>query len=250
MSVVLRQCAAIVATIPLVLCVASAGEPTVSEVLPDYTYEAWVGGDATRHSWTVYGGMTSSFKSDIRVDGLRLRSAAGYGAYSYTSPRWNGRTRTPIAFDGVQHYTDLFLGYQLSYGPTIFKGFLGATQERHIIAPFDTENDVQGGKIAFKGALETWTRLGSTAFVQTDSSWSAAFHAYSVRVRTGYRLSPHLSAGLEAAAVGNQTYDSGRFGTFARLEWNFGEISISAGGAGDQGGVTGPYGSFAVLLRF
>lgn len=230
---------------------AGAAEPEQNGIVGrKLTYEAWAGADATAHSWSVYGGMASSFQSDIRSDGWRLRSAGGYGAYSYTSPRWNGAARTLKNFDGVQSYTVLLLGYQHTLGPWIVKGFIGATQESHAISPFDTENIVQGGKIGVKGALETWLGMGETAFLQTDMSFSDVFQSYGARVRAGYRINPALSTGLEAAAIGNATYDTGRIGPFMRIEWSAAEVSISGGAAGDQSGVTGPYGSFSLMLRF
>src|SRR3989337_53090 len=79
---------------------------------PEYTYEAWAGGDATGHSWTIYAGSTTGLMSDVRGNGFKLRGAAGYGAYTYASPRWDGRRKSLVAFDGVHTYGDVFLGYQ------------------------------------------------------------------------------------------------------------------------------------------
>lgn len=218
--------------------------------IPLYRYETWTGGDATGHSWSIYGGMNASLSGDIRVDGFRLRSAAGYGSYTYTSPRWNGLQRLPKTFDGVQSYTDLAIGYQHAIGPWIVKVYVGGTQETHAILPFDTENSVQGGRRGLKGAVETWFNFRDAAFLQTEASWSQVFDTYGGRARAGYRINPAFSAGVEGAMHGNAVYNSGRLGSFARFEWTSGEISASGGLAGDRSGATGAYGSIGLLLRF
>ena len=217
---------------------------------PVYKYEAYAGAEATSFSRSFYGGMTTSLSGDIRVDGFRLRSAAGYGTYSYTSPRWNGVARAPVNFSGVQSFTDLMLGYQHAFGPWIVKVFAGGNQDQHVIQPFDTENSVQGAKRGMKAALETWLSIGDIGFVQTETSWSQVFDTYGGRIRAGYRLNPAFSIGLEGAVNGNTVYETGRGGAFARFEWNRGEISASGGMAGDHAGATSGYGTIAVLFRF
>ncbi len=229
---------------------ACAGEWTVAPEPPQYTYDALGGVEVTGRSWSTYLGTTTAFSTDIRADGFKLRGMTGIGAYKYTSPRWDGRHRTPVAFSGEHASADVFLGYQHTFGPWIVKAFAGVTQQWHRIAPFDIENPVQGGKLGYKGALETWLRLGETAFVQTDLHWAQTFQTYSARMRGGYRLNPAWSVGLETGAAGNATYDSGRLGGFARIDLSFGEASISVGGVSDRSGTTGPYGSFALLFRF
>lgn len=217
---------------------------------PGDRYEAWAGADAMPHSWSVYGGVTTSLWGDLRDPGLRLRSAAAYGVYSYTSPRWNGVARVPVKFDGEQHYTDVLLGYHAMIGPWIVKVFAGATQAEHTLRPFDTENGVQGERIGFKGALESWLAIGQVAFVQSEINWSSVFETYGARLRAGYRLSEAISAGLEGAANGNANYDAGRLGVFGRLEWKGGEFSASGGVGADRSGTAMPYGSVGVLFRF
>jgi hypothetical protein len=219
-----------------------AGEPR--------RFEISVGGDATQHSTSVFATMTGSLAGDIREDGWRVRTGGGYGTYSYTSPRWNGAARVPVAFDGLQTYADLLLGYHVTIGPWIVKAYVGGSYERHDLTPFDLENPVHGGRAGVKAVLETWLSIGETAFVQTDTSWSQMFEAYGTRARLGYRLTPSVSVGIEAAAIGNLAHDSGRAGSFARYEWAGGEISVSGGGAGDISGVTGAYGSVGFLVRY
>lgn len=217
---------------------------------PVFKYDAYAGGEATSHSRSFYGGMTASLSGDIRVDGFRLRSAAGYGTYSYTSPRWNGVSRVPMNFSGTQTFTDLMFGYQHAFGPWIVKVFAGGNQDQHLIAPFDTENSVQGQQRGFKAAVETWLNIDDVAFIQSETSWSQVFDTYGGRVRAGLRLNPALSTGLEGAVNGNAAYDTGRLGAFGRFEWSRGEVSASGGVAGDRANVTGGYGTVAVMFRF
>lgn len=217
---------------------------------PVYKYDVYAGGEATSHSRSFYGGMTASLSGDIRVDGFRVRSAGGYGTYSYTSPRWNGITRVPMNFSGTQTFTDLMLGYQQAFGPWIVKVFAGGNQDQHVIAPFDNKNSVQGQQRGFKAAVETWLNIDDVAFIQSETSWSQVFETYGGRVRAGLRVNPALSTGVEGAVNGNAAYDTGRLGAFGRFEWSRGEVSASGGVAGDRANVTGGYGTVAVMFRF
>ena len=231
---------------------AAAGDWS-STVVPEiqvYNYEAWGGAEATSHSRSYYGGMTTALSGDVRTDGFRLRSAAGYGTYSYTSPRWDGQKKTPVHFEGVQSFQDVMLGFQYAMGPWIVKVYAGWTQDQHLLSPFDTKNPVQGKSDGVKGAIETWLNVADKAFVQSEMNWTEVFNTYGGRVRLGYRINPALSMGLEAAANGNAVYDSGRAGSFARFEWSGGEISASGGVAGDRSSVQGGYGSAGLLFRF
>ncbi|MBS0242161.1 MAG: cellulose biosynthesis protein BcsS, partial [Proteobacteria bacterium] len=114
----------------------------------------------------------------------------------------------------------------------------------------DDENAVQGGQQGAKVLVETWTRLDDWGFLQAHASWAQPFQDYSGRVRLGYRFNPAWSAGLEGAAFGNVNHDQGRAGAFVRLEWNRGEISVSAGADGDQNSIYGAYGSLNAMFRF
>jgi hypothetical protein len=235
---------------------------TIVEAAPQvFRYEAWVGGDGGARSLSVYGGMTTSLTDDIRGNGLRLRSSAGFGTYAYTRSYVAADNRRAWQeFRGSMQTADVLLGYQRAFGPWIVKVFAGGTQERHDVVAhggqagpgllLDDENAVQGARIGFKGALETWLNIDNRAFLQTDMSWSEPFKAYGSRLRAGYRLSPAFSTGLEAGAHGNANHDAGRAGAFLRFEWTGGEVSASAGAAASQREITGVYGSLGVMLRF
>jgi Cellulose biosynthesis protein BcsS len=217
---------------------------------PIRRYEISTGAELAANSMSIYSVMTASLAGDISRDGVRLRAGGGYGTYSYSGARWNGVARTEMQFDGRNSWADILAGYQASIGPWTIKAFVGGAFERHTIAPFDDENLIQGEVVGVKAALETWLRLGDVAFLQTDASWSQPFEAYNVRSRLGYRVTPTISVGLDAAMMGNAAYDSGRGGVFARYEWSGGEASVSAGAAGDRDGVDGSYGALSILFRF
>lgn len=249
----MRRCLSVIVVLAFASApgTAAAGDWGIVPDGPQYRREASGGGDGTGAAVSVYTGATTALTGDdIRYDGLRLRSAAGYGTYSYTSLRWNGVNQVPVTFHGTQSYTDLMVGQQKAIGPWIIKLFVGATIEQHALTPFDDENSVQGRRVGAKVALETWTRLGDQAFLQTDSSWSQAFQAYGARARAGYVVISGVSVGLEAAVNGNEVYGAARAGSFARYEWGRGEVSLSGGMAGDRAGATGPYGSLGLLFRF
>lgn len=238
---------------------AHAGEwsTVVEAARHDFHYETWGGGDGSGSALSLYGGMTASLFEDIRGNGVRLRTTASYGTYRYTRPYALAGGRAWQEFRGTMSSADLLLGYQHAFGPWIIKVFAGASQERHDIVAhgagglsIDDGNGVQGERLGFKGALETWLNIANVAFVQTDLSWSAPFKAYGTRVRAGYRLNPAFSTGLEAAVHGNANHDEGRLGAFLRFEWTGGEVSVSAGGAGNQRDVTGAYASVGLMLRF
>lgn len=225
-----------------------------------YTYEAWAGADVAGPGWSVYAGLTAALFGDVRDNGWRVRSSAGYGEYRYRRSYWNSETQKEhkhVHFVSQRYAVDGLLGYQHTLGPTTVKGFAGLVEEHKLDvaragAPImlDDENGLEGARRGLKLAIETWTRLGNWGFVQADMSWSAPLDSYASRVRLGYRLDAHWSAGSEASVYGNGIPDQGRAGGFVRLEWKAGEISLSSGVAGDEHRVSGAYGTLNALLRF
>lgn len=240
---------------------AYAGDWTTSSTVPRpyYGYEVWAGADAAAGNWSAYGGAVASLFDDIRADGFRVRTSGGYGRYSYARPAFDPfRNRVvSVEFQGAMTFADALVGYQITVGPAVIKAYAGVTQETHVVGPaadailrYDDENQVQGDRIGFKGALETWISLRDWGFLQTDLNWSQPFQSYGGRLRLGYRINPAWSTGVEAAAFGNINHDRGRTGAFVRFEWTGGEASLSAGADGDTKGVDGAYGSIGALLRF
>ena len=242
---------------------ASAGEGLAATGVTarhDYTYEAWAGADVGAPGWSVYGGLTAALFGDVRDNGWRVRSSASYGEYRYRRSYWDSvhqKEHKHLHFVSQRYTVDALVGYQQTLGPTTVKGFAGLVEEHKLDvakagAPImlDDENGLEGTRRGLKLAIETWTRLGSWGFVQADMSWSAPLDSYAGRVRLGYRLDAHWSAGTEASVYGNGVPDQGRAGGFVRLEWEAGEISLSSGVAGDEHRASGVYGTLNALLRF
>lgn len=116
---------------------------------------------------------------------------------------------------------------------------------------------VIGDEIGVKGVVELWLNMGERGWGSLDMSFSSAHDTASARARTGYRVWPKLSLGVEAAlnvdAQGQcrmdtsvssgckHSYDKkarlmdyGRAGGFVRYELERGELSLSVGALGDK----------------
>ena len=210
---------------------------------PGATQEVWAGAEVTANSWSAYSGITAALFGPIDADGWRVRAVGGYGTYSYE--RYDAPIRGTIGFG------DLLIGYQHQLGSLTLKGFVGASAESHDLAPLDPDNSITGADYGAKVALESWWEMTPQAWTSLDLSWSTVHGgAYAARTRTGYRLRPELSLGLEAAGNGNAEYDGGRGGVFLRYTWAAGEISASAGASVDRSGESGGYGTLNALHRY
>lgn len=212
--------------------------------------EVSAGTDVTAHGWSAYTGFTSTFGGSILKDGWRYRITSGYGQYSYASTRWTGAAVVVVPFEGTVTFADALVGYQQTFGALTLKLFGGVSVQNHAVTPFDIENSVQGLSWGGKAVLETWLDIGERAFGQLDLAYTTAHGSYAGRLRLGYKIAPQLSAGLEAGLAGSADYASGRAGAFVRYEAAFGEVSLSAGAAGDRSDTTGAYATLNVLYRF
>jgi hypothetical protein len=114
------------------------------------------------------------------------------------------------------------------------KVFAGVAIADRQARPDDIETVVRGTGLGGKMALETWWNLGEAAFTSVDLSWGSLYQSYAARARLGWRLTPALSAGLEAGAAGNIECDIIRAGLFVRYEWTSGEMSLSGGATNDK----------------
>ncbi len=198
-------------------------------------FEVWSGGQAYDHVWSLYSGATAAPFGTIQSDGMRLRLVTGYGADSYSSPRAVGAGPAQIiAFKGTGSFADALLGYHQQLGPLTVKVFAGVAIADRQVRPDDPETVVRGTGLGGKMALETWWNLGEAAFTSVDLSWGSLYQSYAARARLGWRLTPALSAGLEAGAAGNIECDIIRAGLFVRYEWTSGEISLSGGATNDK----------------
>ena len=228
------------------------------------SHEIWVGGDAGTDNWLVYGGSTYAPWGDIHQDGFRVRSTAGYGEFSY---HWDKTTLV----QATKNYADLLVGYQKRLGELTAKGFIGLAMLNDLDVPSATVRRNRQ-HLGIKGALELWLNLGENAWTSFDASYADTRQTVSVRSRLGYRLFPTISTGVEAVfnhsdlkgqvqidpalrrVVGNA-----RAGAFVRYEWFGGEVSGSAGVAGDVDESLGAtdllrtpsvYGTVNLILQF
>lgn len=197
------------------------------------TLEASAGADATAHGWSVYSGLTASLGGSLLETGWRIRLGGGYGEYA--------RTVT---------FADALVGYQQRWGALTLKLFAGAVAQHNGVTPIDFESSVRGTRWGAKGAVEAWLDIGASAFAQLDLSYTTLYDSYGSRLRLGYKFTPQVSVGPEAGLDGNTDPDSGRIGAFVRYDAAQGEISVSAGAAGDRAEVTGGYATINALLRF
>jgi hypothetical protein len=214
------------------------------------TLEASAGADVTAHSWSVYSGLTSSIGGSLWENGWRIRVGGGYGEYGYSSTRWTGSAVVVVPFDGTVTFADALIGYQQQWGALTMKMFAGVAAQHNSVTPIDIESSVHGSRVGAKGAIEAWLDVGTSAFAHLDLSYTTIYDTYASRLRLGYKFTPQLSVGPEAGLNGNADYDSGRIGAFVRYDGARGEISISAGAAGDRSEVTGGYATINALLRF
>lgn len=197
------------------------------------TLEASAGADATAHGWSIYSGLTASIGGSLLENGWRIRLGGGYGEYA----------RTVM-------FADALVGYQQRWGALTLKLFAGVVAQHNGVTPIDFESSVRGTQWGAKGAIEAWLDIGADAFGQLDLTYATLHESYGARLRLGYKFTPQLSVGPEAGVNGNSDYDSGRIGAFVRYDAARGEISVSAGAAGDRAEVTGGYATINALLRF
>jgi hypothetical protein len=214
------------------------------------TLEASAGANVTAHSWSIYSGLTSTIGGNLGENGWRIRVGGGYGQYSYSSTRWTGRAVIVVPFDGTVTFADALIGYQQQWDALTLKVFAGAAAQHNSVTPVDIESSVRGSRVGAKGAIEAWLNVGTSAFAQLDVNYTTLYDTYASRLRFGYKITPQLSVGPEAGLNGNIDYDSSHVGGFVRYEGALGEISVSAGGAGDRSEVTGGYATINALMRF
>lgn len=212
--------------------------------------ETYGGATVLGSSASVHFGAVFAPFGSIREDGLRLRAFAAYGWYTYDGYVSSGGHPAAHAFSARNPLSDLMVGYQLQLGPTTIKAFAGAAYDVHSLDAPDPGYGLAGSAWGVKAALETWTELGGGLFLQADGSWTGAHDLYASRARLGWRMTPALSIGPEAGAYGNIVSHGGLGGAFIRYEWAAGEVSASAGAAGDRNGDTRPYAGASLLLRF
>lgn len=216
-------------------------EPAVNDP-PLRQVEFWAGAEASRHAFAVYSGTVWSPFGSVRSEGLRFRVGGGWGRYSYSSgaDRINGETS----------FADILAGYQFSFANVTIKAYAGAAADQHALTPQDPDNALAGAAVGGKAILETWIDLTPRVWTAIDLAWTSANASYAGRGRLGWRATPALSLGLDAAAFGNVESDGGRAAGFIRYEWADGEVSASAGATGALRSPDTPYAAVNVTMRF
>ena len=222
--------------------------------------EFYSGAEAFRQAWSLYTGATLAPFGSILEDGWRVRLAGGYGAYSYSGARAFGPTSRLVDFDGKASFAEVLIGYHQQVGPLSIKLYGGVTASQHQITPDDPETAIRGRGLGGKAVLESWWDITETTWTSLDLAWASLYDSYSARARLGWRLTPSLSAGLEAGAGGNVEGNIVRGGAFVRYEWAGGELVASGGVANDRlledvanpraADASVPYGTVSWLMRF
>jgi Cellulose biosynthesis protein BcsS len=212
-----------------VLLTAGTGQPVLADEPISQQYEFSAGAQVATHAWSTYSGLTVAPFGSMLEDGLRLRVVGGYGAYSYSGLRPVGGGSQLFKFNGTSSFGDLLIGYHQQLGPLTLKVYAGGMATNHVLSPVDPDAEVIGPGFGAKVAIETWWTISELAWSSLDLSYGTVHESYASRLRVGWRLTPPVSVGLEAAAVGDTDGDSGRLGSFVRYEWDGGELSASAG---------------------
>ena len=241
------------------LLTALSGSAFANDTRPDRWREVWSGAEISSSVWLAYAGGTVSPYVGIHEQGLKLRAVTGYGRYQYEDDlRPGDRPGQPPTFDVDTMFAEALIGYLWRFDPLTAKAFVGFSAIGHDVSPFDDETIVSGEEYGIKGVVELWLNMGPKAWSSLDLAWSTAFDTRSVRMRSGYRVWPQLSLGVEAGlnidaqgeckmALGTRDdcrirdgrkaeptnlLDYGKAGLFARYEWEGGEFSISTGALG------------------
>ncbi|NJO33724.1 MAG: cellulose biosynthesis protein BcsS [Rhodospirillales bacterium] len=231
---------------------APAAQAASPEQQNGQSFEVWAGAEVFHQVWSMYAGGTYAPFGGVRENGFRLRAVAGYGTYSYSSPRWTGASVQVLEFSGTSSFADLLAGYHKQLGPLTIKFLAGLTVvDQNVNDPEATA----GTEIGAKAQVETWWNVTDRTWSSVDLSWTTLHNIYGARARLGWRIWPALSVGIEGGATGRWEYDTARIGGFVRYEWANGEASLSGGLSGDGPGsgwvdVQGPFATFNVLTRF
>jgi hypothetical protein len=141
--------------------------------------------------------------------------------------------QAPTKFDGDDSYGAALIGYQFRRQLLFLKVFAGIEAEDQHIVPHDPNNSVQGSEVGLKLQAESWLDYSPRTSFSLDASYGTAFQEYWTLARTGYRLTPRLSLGIEGGALGNEEYDAGRAGGFTRIYFRNTAITVSGGFTGN-----------------
>jgi hypothetical protein len=192
---------------------------------PGPNSEIFTGLGATDNATSGYAGFGYAFGAGLYESGWRLRAVGSLGAYDYQGTIFG---EGPTTFDGRASFGAAMLGYQLRANALFLKIFAGVEGEDQDISPRDPDNAVQGTAFGARFVAEAWYEFSPRWFASADAAYGTAFQQYWSRGRLGRRFGPRLSLGIEGGALGNEEYDAGRGGGFARFD--LGGLQITAAG--------------------
>jgi len=179
------------------------------------------------------GGGYAFGKAGLYDEGWRVRAVGAYGRYHYDGALAVDGVYFPLTFEGQNGFAAALVGYELRPRGLILKLYAGIEAEDQHIVPHDPNNSVQGSELGLRLQAESWLDLSERMFVSADATYGTAFQEYWVLARLGYRLRERFSLGLEGGALGNEEYNAGRGGGFARVNFRAMEVTLSSGFTGN-----------------
>ena len=195
--------------------------------------ELFTGLEATDNAISGYLGAGYAFGKGLYESGWRLRVVGSLGAYDYQGTLFGHGSDLATTFDGESTFGAALLGYQFRADTLFLKFFSGIEGENQDISPRDPENSVQGSAVGARFVAESWYEFSPLWFASLDAAYGTAFQQYWSRARLGYRVRPRLALGIEGGALGNEEYDAGRGGGFAKFNVRMMEITLSGGFSGN-----------------
>jgi hypothetical protein len=199
----------------------------------DPSIEIFTGLEATDNAVSGYLGFGYAFGKGLYESGWRVRAVGSLGAYDYQGTLFGRGSDLATTFDGQSTFGAAMLGYQFRANSLFLKLFAGIEGEDQNISPRDPNNSVQGSAVGARFVAETWYEVSPLWFASLDASYGTAFQQYWSRARLGYRLRPRLALGIEGGALGNEEYDAGRGGGFAKLNIRGLEVTLAGGFSGN-----------------
>ena len=209
------------------LAVAARAEPQMPHI------EFFTGFEESDNYASGYVGGGYAFGKGLYEKGWRLRAVGSFGRYHYDGTLLTDGVYVPTHFNGEAAFALRLSATQFMPGAVIVKLFAGIEAEDQRITPPDPNNSVQGSEIGLRLQAETWLDISPRLFLSADAAYGTAFQEYCSLARLGYRLRPRLSLGIEGGALGNEEYDAGRGGGFARVDFRNIEVTLSGGFTGN-----------------
>jgi len=181
----------------------------------------------TRHSYFGDAGAVVALNHNLHTDGWLLRIRGGAGHYEYN--------RTATLQQEVDFQVgEVMLGYHRLIGATRYSAYVGGNVEHHDNS--DPLATVKGTKWGAKVQGEIFHQFSTSWYGLLLGTYSTAFDSYFALVKLGYRITPTIAVGPEAAALGNDRFDHVHVGGFVAFDVfpaTASQIILSAGYAID-----------------